>query len=128
MNSFNHYSFGAIGQWLFSNAAGIDLDTPGFKRMVIRPEIGGTLTHIEAGYESIRGRIAVSWRRSGAVDLKVTIPANTTALIYVPASKSSRITEGGLAAESARGLRLSRREADYTLFEAESGRYAFRVE
>ncbi|MFH1717237.1 MAG: family 78 glycoside hydrolase catalytic domain, partial [Planctomycetota bacterium] len=95
MNSFNHYSFGSVGRWLFGTVAGIDTDGPGYKQIVIYPR-PGEITHAKASYESIHGRIVSDWRLSnGTFTLNVTIPANTTATVYVPAGSLDSVTESG---------------------------------
>jgi alpha-L-rhamnosidase len=87
MNSFNHYSLGSCGEWMYDTVAGIDLDpdVPGFKHIVIHPTPGGTLKEAEASYDSINGWIATRWTLKGSTfSLHVTIPINTTAFIYLP--------------------------------------------
>jgi hypothetical protein len=130
MNSFNHYSFGAIGQWLFSTVAGIDTDPqrPGFQHLLIRPQPGGGLTWARATYESIHGTIASSWKQEGSrLTLDVTIPANTTATIWVPAPSHDGVTESGRPAAAAEGLRFVRMTEGCAVFEAGSGEYHFAV-
>ena len=65
MNSFNHYSLGSVGEWLYRYVAGIDLGAPGYGRILIRPRPGGGLTHARGGYDSVRGRISSSWKIRG---------------------------------------------------------------
>jgi alpha-L-rhamnosidase len=87
MNSFNHYAYGAIGDWMYKVVAGINLDEnePGFKRIIIKPTIGGGLTAASATHESMYGTISSSWKIEGEkVVLQVHIPANTTAVVSVP--------------------------------------------
>ena len=82
MNSFNHYSLGSVGEWLYRCVAGIELDPQvnGFKRFLIRPYPGGGLKYAQAAYQSIHGTIESRWQRQGdAFTLSVTIPANTRA-------------------------------------------------
>ena len=95
MNSFAHYSFGAVYQWMVENIAGIrnDPDTGlgagglAYKKILIAPTPGGKLTGATVRYDSIRGRIETAWKKSGGkLTLDVTIPANTTATVLVPAS------------------------------------------
>lgn len=93
MNSFNHYAYGAIGEWLYRGAAGIDTDEerPGFKHIRIKPVIGGDLTWLKARYRSGYGDIAVHWQVEPAGDtqrhvvLRVTVPHNTRATVILPA-------------------------------------------
>jgi alpha-L-rhamnosidase len=87
MNSFNHYAFGAIGEWLYTTVAGIDLDParPGYQHIVIRPQPGGGLTRARGALETMYGRIESSWRIDGPrFTLDVTIPPNTTATVQLP--------------------------------------------
>ncbi|HSU52552.1 MAG TPA: alpha-L-rhamnosidase C-terminal domain-containing protein, partial [Candidatus Dormibacteraeota bacterium] len=134
MNSFSHYCFGAISEWMFRYLAGIDSDGPGYSRIVIRPMPPTTTTKtnqtsinwVRAHYDSIRGRIAVSWKKEGnRFELDVTIPANTTATVRVPTSDSTSITESGKALKNADGAKLIRQEADAALLEIGSGTYHF---
>ena len=64
MNSFNHYAYGSIGEWLYRKVAGIDLaaEIPGFRHISINPNPGGGLDHVKAEYHSIAGKIASEWR------------------------------------------------------------------
>jgi len=89
MNSFNHYAYGAIGDWLYRSAAGIDTydDNPGYKHIRIKPFIGGGMTHLEASLQTSYGLVSSAWKlNNGRLQLKVIIPPNTTADIYVPTS------------------------------------------
>jgi alpha-L-rhamnosidase len=91
MNSFNHYSFGSVAEWMYGTVAGIDLDeqAPGYKHVLIAPRPGGTLTSASAKLETIHGTVASSWSLSGKVfKLSVTVPANTTASVTLPATKT----------------------------------------
>lgn len=82
MNSFNHYAYGSIGEWLVRTAAGLEIneDYPGYKRFFIRPQIGGGLTWAEAEYKSVYGMIRIHWALEGdVVTLDADIPANASA-------------------------------------------------
>ncbi len=128
MNSFNHYAFGACGKWMFSDAAGIATDGPAFKRIVIKPSVGGGLSWVRARYRSVRGDISSAWRATGgSLTLDVTIPANATAMIHVPAKSASAVFEGGKPASRVRGLRLVGMSGGCAVFEAGSGAYSFQV-
>ncbi|CAG2174608.1 unnamed protein product, partial [Oppiella nova] len=84
MNSFNHYSLGSVGRWLFQSVAGIDTheEGMGFKSIVIAPKPGGNLHKMTARYQSINGLIGMSWETNGAnITLTIDIPVNTKALI-----------------------------------------------
>ncbi len=126
MNSFNHYAFGSVGEWLYAVVGGIELDPdrPGYEHVVIRPRPGGSITWAETAYTSIRGPISCAWRRSSdAVDLDVEIPANVRATVHVPAPEGWSVTEGGRPASEAEGVR----PAGPSSFEVGSGRYSFRA-
>lgn len=126
MNSFNHYAFGSIGRWLFGNVAGIDTDGPGYKRIIIRPRPGGGLDYAKASYKSINGKIVSDWKIKGdKFTLNVTIPANTTATVYVPAGDIESVTEGGKSATKAGSVNLLRMDDDSAVFAVGSGNYRF---
>ncbi len=86
MNSFNHYSFGAIGDWLYRSAVGIRETSPGYRTISIRPHTGGGFEWMQASTETPYGLVAAKWTAEENVlkTLEVSIPVNTTAVIYVP--------------------------------------------
>lgn len=106
MNSFNHYSLGSVGEWMFRYMAGIEADpaAPGFQHVIIRPKPGGNLSWVKASYESLYGSISVEWRlsESGDFHLQVDVPANTTATIQLPDSSASehKVGSGSYVFES----------------------------
>ncbi len=125
MNSFNHYSFGAVGRWLFGTVGGIDTDGAGFKKIIIRPQ-PGKITSAQTNYESINGTIATNWAiEDKNFKLDVTIPANTTAIVYVPAPNAQTVTENGLPAADAESVRFLRMEQKCAVFAVGSGQYWF---
>ncbi|MDF7823432.1 glycoside hydrolase family 78 protein [Pontiellaceae bacterium B12227] len=96
MNSFNHYAYGACSEWMFYSMLGIDLESPGFKEIKMKPEVGHGITWAKGFYDSIRGRISSDWKiEDGIFHWKVTVPANTTATLHFPAGSTSELTEGG---------------------------------
>jgi alpha-L-rhamnosidase len=98
MNSFNHYSLGSCGEWMFDTVAGIGFDPaqPGFKHIIIRPQPGGGFTHAEASYDSVHGKILSQWiLKDGSFSLHVTIPPNTTATVELPTKDFSSVRESG---------------------------------
>jgi alpha-L-rhamnosidase len=146
MNSFNHYSLGSVGEWLYRHVAGIELDAdvPGFKQFVIRPHLGQGLSHAGARYESIHGPIESRWSLDGGrLKLEVTIPANTRATVYVPWEPNQKVLESGRPADQAEGVEArgrstelatgrstelaTSREGDWAVFSVASGRYEFEV-
>ncbi len=128
MNSFNHYSLGSVGDWLYRYVAGIagDPERPGYARILIRPHPGGGLTFAEATYRSLHGPIACAWRiEAGVFTLEVTIPANTTATVYIPTTNPSGVREGNLPIGEVAGVRMIGREGDRTVLAIGSGTYRF---
>ena len=124
MNSFNHYSLGSVGEWLYRYVAGIDLGEPGYGRIVIRPRPGGSITHARAEYDSVRGRISSSWKiEDDRFVLEVLIPPNTTATIHVPCTDD--VSEGGRPVDEAGGIEFLRAGGEETVLSVGSGRYEF---
>jgi alpha-L-rhamnosidase len=126
--SHNHPMFGSVSQWFFNWLGGIQAhpQAVGFDRIVIRPQIVSDLKWVRCRYDSIRGPVASDWRLDGdRLHLNVTIPAGTTALVYIPATKAAEVTESDVPAAEARGVRLLGKENDALVFEIQSGRYAF---
>ena len=110
MNSFSHYAFGAVCQWMFQDLAGIDTLEPGFQHILIDPQApaGGSnpaqvpIHWVKASYESIRGPIKVHWKRAQETfTLDLTIPANTRATVVLPADSVTRVQESGHALSEA---------------------------
>jgi alpha-L-rhamnosidase len=128
MNSFNHYSFGSVGEWMYATVGGIGLDPnkPAFKHIIIRPRPGGELTSAEAEYDSVRGRISSQWRIvMGQFRLSVTIPPNTTATVYVPTLRPEGISESRRPALKAKDLEYLGQEGGSSVFRVGSGSYRF---
>jgi alpha-L-rhamnosidase len=124
MNSFNHYSLGSVGEWLYRYVAGIDLGEPGYGRIVIRPRPGGNLTHASGAYDSVRGRISSSWKiEDNQFVLETLIPPNTTATVHVPSTDD--VSEGGRPVDEAEGVEFLRAEEGETVLAVGSGRYEF---
>ncbi|SEM17663.1 alpha-L-rhamnosidase [bacterium A37T11] len=86
-SSFNHYAYGAVGSWLYEHLAGIQAAEPGYKKIIIKPEIGGGITWAKASYTCDYGDIVSSWEvKNGKLKLQVEIPKGTTAQIFVPSA------------------------------------------
>jgi len=91
MNSFNHYSLGSVGEWLYRYVAGIDqtADSIGFEVLAYQPRLGGSLTEVSASFESVRGRIVSRWERTGATaTFELTLPPGVRAEVLLPAGDS----------------------------------------
>jgi alpha-L-rhamnosidase len=122
MNSFNHYSLGSVGEWMYQNIMGIntDEDSPGYKHIVIHPRPGGGLDFAKGEFHSVYGRIRVEWKLERSLfDLKVQIPVNTTATIYVPGAV---LNEDGQVTE---GVHYVGTENNKSVYSAGSGSYTF---
>ncbi|QKJ29338.1 family 78 glycoside hydrolase catalytic domain [Mucilaginibacter mali] len=95
MNSFNHYAYGAIGDWMYRTIAGIDTDPdqPGYKHIIIKPHPGGDMTYCKASFKTQHGDIKVEWHNeNGKFSMSVTVPENTTATISVPDNTGANYT------------------------------------
>ncbi len=128
MNSFNHYSLGSVGEWLYRYVAGIDLDpkTAGYGRIVIHPHPGGGLTHARGEYDSVRGKIVSSWSIEGEqFNLGVTVPPNTTATVHLPVDPGAGISEGGRPVERTEGVEVLRMDEGEVVVTVGSGAYEF---
>ncbi len=98
MNSFNHYSYGAIGDWLYTVVAGLQKTEPGYKKFTIYPQPGGNMSHARVIFKSMYGKIESSWNlNSRTFDLNVRIPANTQAKIVLPNAQMNGVKINGEA-------------------------------
>lgn len=126
MNSFSHYTLGAVGGFIFGNVGGIRPETPGYKRILIQPVVNRSLNWTKTSYDSIYGKISTAWALKGMnLTLDVSIPPNTTATIYIPYSEASKITESGKPVTKAEGLKYKGMDKGSAVFEAGSGQYHF---
>jgi len=134
MNSFAHYSFGAVGEWMINELAGINAGGPGYDKIIIHPHPPAPDSNLEhppihwakAHYDSIHGRIASSWRlKAGHFELETTIPPNTTATVYLPTTEPDTITESGRSFTKTKDIRLLRVENNCTVLAVGSGTYRF---
>ncbi len=126
MNSFNHYAYGAIGEWLYEEVAGIEAAAPGYKEIRIAPRPGDTLTHARAFMDTGYGRVASDWsQRDGQFRLNVTIPANTQAAVRLPEATGTTVTENGTPLDKAEGIAASHQDGSAVIVEVGSGDYSF---
>lgn len=129
MNSFAHYSFGAVYQWMVENIGGIRSLEPGYKSFEIAPQPGGQLEWAKTDYNCIYGRISSHWRiENNQLHLDIAIPANTSALVRLPGTVAKNVTEGDRAATVAPGVTNVHQEKTDTLLEVGSGNYSFTVQ
>ncbi len=146
MNSFNHYAFGSVGDWMYRVIGGIEPGpppspsgsssgggqggrgpgAPGYQSFLLRPRPGGGLTWARASLLSPYGRIVSSWRIEGDVfEYTVEVPPNSTAVAWIPAA-SEDVTESGKPARSVDGVRYSSFGKGHATYELGSGKYVFR--
>jgi len=128
MNSFNHYSFGAVGQWMMAYSLGIQRDEPGFQKFILRPEPDptGVMTSAEGYYDSMYGRIASAWKVDGRTfTYRATVPANTTATLYLPVGEPKTVKESGKDAGAAIGVALVEYKNGRAVYSLKSGTYEF---
>ena len=109
--SSNHFMLGHIMEWFYADLAGIRPDpaAPGFKRIVIKPALVGDVTWVKAHYDCGYGRIdeQLETRAATRLTMEVTIPANTTATVFVPGGDAKSVMESGVPAEPRRGREVS---------------------
>ncbi|MEF8795112.1 MAG: glycoside hydrolase family 78 protein [Salinivenus sp.] len=126
MNSFNHYAYGAVGEWMHQDVAGIEATAPGYKELRIAPHPADTLTHARSLLETAHGRVESSWHRSdGQFRLEVTIPPNTQATVRLPGAARATVTESGTPLDAAEGLSALRTDGEDRVLNAGSGTYTF---
>jgi alpha-L-rhamnosidase len=128
MNSFNHYSLGSVGEWLYRFVLGIELapGAVGFDRVVIRPHPGGSLSYARGSFASVRGKISTAWARDrGRFTLDVELPPNVQASVRVPSARPGEVVDGhgrGPAAVAGYPGAIGQEEA---VFEVGPGSHSF---
>ncbi len=120
MNSFSHYAFGAVCEWMFADLAGIDRASPGFDKIKIAPRPTAGITHAAASMETRHGRLACSWNiADGKFTADITVPPNTTAEVTLPVN--GEISEGDANAQGRPGIK----KVEGNRLEIGSGNYRF---
>ncbi len=130
MNSFNHYAYGAIGDWMYRVMAGIDTeeDGPGYQKIKIMPHPGGKLTYANVDLMTNYGPLSAHWKTdSGKFTLYVEIPANTTAHIYLPAADGDQVFESDRPVSDSKEIKYIGKEGAYAQYAVGSGKYSFIV-
>lgn len=127
MNSFNHYSFGAVGEWLFTHAAGIDTAAPGFAGLLLRPRPSPRLPKCTARLLTNRGWVHSQWRveRDGSFHFSCRIPPSAPARVILPVAAAARVSEGGIPAGEAAGVRVISEGAGGVVLSVDPGHYQF---
>jgi alpha-L-rhamnosidase len=124
--SRNHIMFGDVSAWFYKALAGIQPDpqSPGFKHFFVTPQPLGDLTSARGVYDSIHGKIVSDWQVSkGQFELRLTIPANTTATVSLPIAE--KVLESGKPISQSVGVKALRTEGGRSLFEVGSGSFLF---
>lgn len=128
--SQNHFMLGQINEWFFNDLVGIgvDADGAGFRKSIIKPEPVGDLKWVKGSYQTVSGLISVDWKKEdGVFSLDVSIPANTSATVFVPADNANQVNESGKPAGNANGVKFIKFENGKAIYEVASGEYHFVV-
>ncbi|RIJ76791.1 hypothetical protein D1871_10525, partial [Nakamurella silvestris] len=129
MNSFNHYAYGAVGEWMYETSAGVSALAPGFGQILIAPQPGKGITSLDYSHQTRYGTVKSSWNTGGdGFSLDVSVPANTTAKVRIPAKNVQAVFEGGLAAAKAAGVTGLVDDGDTVTVSVGSGDYHFAVD
>jgi alpha-L-rhamnosidase len=124
--SHDHPALGSPDVWFYTGLAGIRPAAPGYRKILIKPAVVGDLTWVRAEQDTPYGAVRSSWRvADGHFWLDVTIPPNTDATVYVPASRPESVTESNGSAGRSAGVRFVRSEAGFAVYEVGSGHYTF---
>jgi alpha-L-rhamnosidase len=126
--SHNHVMMGSIDAWFYKTLTGINLheDKPAYEVFTVKPFLAKGLTYAKASIETFRGPISSYWELSdNAFELSVSVPFNTKAIVYVPATKETKINESNTSIEDATGVTFLKYENGYQIFETVSGDYIF---
>ncbi|CAN5236969.1 hypothetical protein BH09ACT1_BH09ACT1_26510 [soil metagenome] len=126
MNSFNHYAYGAVGDWMYRNIGGITPTSAGYRTFDIAPSPGGGLTRATGTLDSGYGTIVSDWTTAGAgFTLDATVPVGTTATVKLPGEESSAITEGGDSLDRVDGITVVSATDGTVVLTVGSGHYVF---
>ncbi len=128
MNSFNHYAYGAIGDWMVRTVAGLDLDEtqPGYRHLVVAPQPGGGLTSARAELLTPYGSAASGWTLAGGrMRVTVRVPPNARATVHLPCARLAAVTENGRAVATAVGVTSATLSGDTAVVSIGSGEYVF---
>jgi len=128
MNSFNHYAYGAIGDWMYRVVCGIETELAGYKKSVIQPRLTDSLQYAKASTISPYGKIASGWKKeNGLTWYEIEIPANTTATVILPVNDPGKITLDESPISSQNGLKMLESVSGTVSFSIGSGIYKFKV-
>jgi len=127
MNSFNHYAYGAVGDWMFSHLGGLQIVEPGYKKFRVASLIGaGGLSHAKCSLRTPYGLLGSDWKLiDGKLTLAVSVPPNTSAEVLLPAADEAEVQEGGSSVTCARGVKESTFKNGWLRLLVGSGNYSF---
>ena len=126
MNSFSHYAFGSVAEWMFMYGLGIDTEGAGYRNIIIKPRVSDQMQFMRGSYQSINGEITSSWAREGkTLTMQVSIPANTRAKVYIPADDMRQILENGIPIADADDIKYLQKDGESIVLEIGSGDYSF---
>lgn len=131
MNSFNHYAYGSVAEWLYRYAAGIDEDYrhPGYQHIILHPQFNAGLGHLQATYDSPYGPISSGWTvNGGRISWQITIPPNSSALLHFPARVNTIIHEGSAEIGKSQGISYVLSDQTSRVYAAQAGSYDFQIE
>jgi len=129
MNSFNHYAYGAVGEWMYEVMGGINIDpkAPGYKHVLIRPQPGGDFMFVNLSHDSPYGRVTTKWRFIDSdFELRVEIPANSSASVRLPNAILNEVTESGGKLQDAQGVSDAEQQGSNVELRLGSGNYVFK--
>ncbi|RED50117.1 alpha-L-rhamnosidase [Seonamhaeicola aphaedonensis] len=128
MNSFSHYAFGSVAEWMFINAVGIDTEDSGYRNIIIKPAISKEMNFIKGSYKSINGTISSAWNwGKNHLNMDIEVPTNTSAKVYIPTSEVSKIKESNMPLNKNPDIKVLQSEEEFTILKVGSGKYAFKI-
>ena len=128
MNSFNHYAYGAIGDWMYRKMVGLDTyeDGVAYKHSRIKPHIGGDFTDAKASLNTYFGILSNEWKMSGnRLTMTVHIPVNTHSTVFIPTDDPSSVRVNGKPLNGMDGLSVEGKEGEFLKIQLGSGSYTF---
>src|SRR5690606_30305252 len=127
MNSFSHYSFGSVNEWMFQNMGGITTQQPGYRTFTVKPEIAREgVGSVDVTYRSINGLIKSSWKKQGSnLYQNITVPVNTKATVYIYATDKDNVEVNGKKLRECDFSKIIGEDNDHLIVELGSGKYEF---
>jgi alpha-L-rhamnosidase len=128
MNSFNHYAYGAVGDWMYRVMAGLEIDesAPGYKHVLVQPRPGGGFTSAKASHKTMYGTVSSAWTLdANQFTLDVEIPPNTRGTVRLPNARVAEVSESGQRVADGNGVTAARQDGNAVVVEVASGKYRF---